>query len=89
MLTPRLTECEGCANMQSLINTIDCKVATLASNLYYNATLMVSPSPSAKVLFSLLTYKRILQSRWVNPNYACKYNLSDIASRVNILKYKQ
>ena len=89
MLTPRLTNCEDCDDILSLIGEIDCRVATLADSMYNNVTLMLNYPINTSSLFALLNYKRILQCRYVNPNYACDYSLYDIASRVKVLKYKK
>jgi hypothetical protein len=88
MLTPRLTECTDCGDMLSLIDDIDCKMAKLAGNLYNNITLMLNKSTPVDVMIDLLTYKRILQYKYVNSLYASRFSIGQIANRVNLLKFK-
>jgi hypothetical protein len=89
MFTPRLTECTECANILSLIDDIDCRIAKIAGNIYNNITLMLNKTVSAEVMIDLLTYKRILQYKYVNSLYASRFSISQIANRVNLLKFKQ
>ena len=82
MLSPRLTNCPECANIPSLLRKIDCKLAELGNNLYNNISYMLNkPIPSADIL-QLIGYRRILQYKYVNPNYAHRYTINMIASRV-------
>ena len=89
MLTVRLTNCTDCADVQSLIDEIDCKLAKLAGNMYNNITLMLSQSIPIEAIIDLLTYKRILQYKYVNTLYASDFTISQIASKVKILKFKK
>lgn len=89
MLTPRLTECTCCADILSLIAEIDCKMSQLAGNMYNNLTLMLNKTVPAEAMISLLTYRRILQCKYVNPNYCSKYTINMIASKVKLLKYRK
>ena len=89
MLTPRLTSCTCCADILSLIDEIDCKMAQLAGNMYHNLTLMLNQNVPAETMISLLTYKRILQYKYVNPDYCSRYTISMITSKVKLLKYRK
>ena len=88
MLTPRLKECRECADINSLIEEIDCKLAKLAGNMYNNITLILNKPIPADAIIGLLHYKRILQYKYVNSNYASDYTVNMVASRVKLLKYK-
>jgi hypothetical protein len=88
MLTPRLTNCTECANINSLIEEIDCKIADLATVLYNNTIFMLNKSFNSTTMFDLLMYKRILSYKICNPDYAGKYSVNMIASKIKILKFK-
>ena len=89
MLTPRLTSCTCCADILSLINEIDCKMSQLAGNMYNNLTLMLNQNIPADSMMSLLTYRRILQCKYVNPAYCNEYTINMIAGKVKLLKYRK
>ena len=89
MLNVRLAECKECADISSLISEIDCRLATLADNMFNNITMMLNQPIPSEAIIDLLTYKRILQCRYVNPLYASAYSTNSIASKVRILKYKK
>jgi hypothetical protein len=88
MLTPRLINSSECGTITTLIEDIDCKLAKESSNLYNNLVFMLNYPVPAKTILSLLHYKRILQYKYVNSDYACAYSVEQIASRVKLLKYK-
>lgn len=88
MLTPRLRECKECADINLLIDEIDCKLAKLAGKAYNNITLMLDRSIPADVIIDLLHYKRILQYKYVNSDYLSDYTINMVASKVKLLKYK-
>jgi hypothetical protein len=88
MITPRLAGCKECASITSLIEEIDCKMAKMSGGLYNNLTLMLDKPINISAIIDLLTYKRILQYKYVNYKYACGYSVNKIASRVKLLKYK-
>jgi len=54
MLYTRLTDCGECADIQSLIDDIDCKLAKLAGNMYNNITLMLNQPINSEAIISLL-----------------------------------
>jgi len=88
MLSPRLANCPKCADIQSLIAEIDCKITEISMNLYNNVVFMLKKPVSNHVLKLLLHYRRILTYKICNPNYAGCYSVEMIASKVKLLKYK-
>ena len=88
MLSPRLTNCTECANINSLIAEIDCRVSELANVLYNNTVFMLNKSFDSVALSDLLNYRRILTYKVCNPNYAGCYTVNMIASKIKLLKFK-
>ena len=85
MLSPRLTNCKECANIPDLLRKIDCKVAELGNNLYNNVVFMLNRDIAVTEISQLLAYKRILQHRFCDTNYAegCPdVTTEEIASKV-------
>jgi uncharacterized protein (TIGR02145 family) len=82
MLSPRLTNCPECANIPSLLRKIDCKLAELGNSLYNNISYMLNQPIAAGDILQLIAYRRILLYKYINPNYAYKYSVNMIASRV-------
>ena len=89
MLTPRLTDCGECSDILDMLGFIECRLATLSGDMYNSVTLMLNNSPSPDTLFRLLCYKRILQCRYMNPNYAGSFSVNQIADKVKILKFRR
>jgi len=89
MLNPKLTNCTNCADVSSLIDEIDCRVAKLAGNMYNNITLMFNQPIPAEALVDLLIYRRILERKRVCSSYLSGYTINNIASRIKVLKYKK
>jgi hypothetical protein len=85
----RLTTCDECADIMSLIDDIDCKLAKLAGRMYNNMTLMLDFPIPEEVVIDLINYKRILQKKYSNPTYLSNYTINMIASKVKLLIYKQ
>lgn len=85
MLSPRLSECKECADILPLIEQIDCKITELAKCAYNKIIYAMNTSCDADKFSSLLHYKRILLSRFHNPEYADSIQLCLITSRVKIL----
>ena len=88
MLSPRLTNCPECASIPVLIADIDCKLASLANNLYNNVVFMLNQPVPGGVMLALINYRRILAYKYCNPDYAAPFTVNMIASRVKLLKYK-
>lgn len=88
MLTYRLTNCVECATIPALLADIDCKLTEMAKNLYNDIIFALNSPISSTVMLDLLNYKRILQYKTCNPEYASDYTVEEIASRVKILIHK-
>lgn len=85
MLLPRLTDCINCSKIPVLLTDIDCKLTDLAKNLYNNTVFLLNKTVQSETMLDLLNYKRILQYKLCNPDYACKFSVEQIASRVKLL----
>jgi len=88
MLTYRLTNCVACTTIPALLADIDCKLTSLAKDLYADIVFALnSPIPHV-VMSDLLNYKRILQFKACNADYASCYSVEEIAGQVKLLIYK-
>lgn len=59
------------------------------SNALYNNTVFALNQPiKGTVMLDLLNYQRILTYKYCNPDYASRYTVNQIASRVKLLKFK-
>lgn len=85
MLNPRLINCVNCANIDSLLKNIDCKIFELTQTLYNNISLMLNKTIPGEDMIDLLNYKRILVYKYNDPTYAENYSLEMIASKVKLL----
>jgi hypothetical protein len=88
MLNPRLTNCPECGDIPSLLADIECKITEVAKNLYNNTVFALNMPIAFDVMTDLLNYKRILQYKYCNPNYAKAFTVNMITSKVKLLKYK-
>jgi len=88
MLSPRLTNCAECASIPTLLCDIDRKLEQLAHVLYNNTVFILNIAIPTIAINDLLNYKRILTYKYCNPDYASRYTVQQIASRVKLLKYK-
>jgi hypothetical protein len=89
MITPRLTNCEECKDIQFLIRDIDKILAEMANVKYNVITLMLQDCVDNRYIKDLLHYKRILQYKYVNHRYACDTTIASIVQRVENLKHKR
>jgi ribonuclease HIII len=85
MLTYRLTNCEDCTTIPVLLNNIDCKLTELAKKQYGNIVFALNNKINMSVILDLLNYKRILQFKSCNADYASCYSVDQIASKVKLL----
>ena len=85
MLSPRLTNCIECSSIPALLADIDCKLATLANSEYNNIVFMLNRPIPEVVIGDLLNYRRILTYKYCNPDYAYRYSVKMIASKVKLL----
>lgn len=88
MLSPKLTNCANCTNVMSLLADIDCKLFEMSKQLYNNTVFALNKQINSEAISDLLNYKRILTFKRCNPDYASRFTVEQIASRVKILKYK-
>ena len=85
MLSPKLTNCKGCADIPDLLRRIDCKLAELGNNLYNNVVFMLNRPIAVTDISQLLVYKRVLMFRYCDTHYATRcpeISTEDIASKV-------
>lgn len=88
MLNPRLTNCVDCTTIPALLSDIDCKMTELAKNQYNNIVFSLGRNVKPDVMSDLLNYKRILQYKYCNSEYADGYTVENIASRIKLLIHK-
>lgn len=88
MLSPRLANCVECGSIPELLADIDCKLTDVSFSLYNNITLMLNKPFAVNAILDLINYKRILTYKYWNPDYASRYSVEQIASKVKLLKYK-
>lgn len=88
MITPRLTNCDSCTSVATLLSDINCKIADIATSYYNNITLMLNNPNKDAVMFDLLNYQRILTYKSYNEDYTSVFTVDMIASKIKILKYK-
>ncbi len=85
MLSPRLTNCIECASIPVLLKDIDTKLTELAKIQYNNIIFSMNYNLGCSPIGDLLNYKRILTYKYCNPDYAKRYTVKRIASRVKLL----
>lgn len=88
MLTYRLTNCVECTTIPVLLADIDCKLTEMSKKLYNDIVFILNSPISSTIIIDLLNYKRILQYKKCNPEYASCYTIDQIASKVKILIHK-
>ncbi len=85
MLLPRLNQCIDCATIPVLINNINKKIQSLATDQYNNIVYDLNYYINGQVIFDLLQYKQILEWKFCNADYCKPYTVEMIASKVQIL----
>ena len=88
MLSPRLTNCIECTTITALLNDINCKLTEMANSEYNNIVFSLNMCSGGPVMDDLLNYKRILTFKYCNPDYAARYTVDMIASKVKLLIHK-
>lgn len=88
MLSPRLNNCIDCATIPVLLADIDNKLTELAQVEYNNIVYSTNYSIPAWAIGDLLNYKRILEYKACNLEYALPFTVEMIASRVKVLIHK-
>lgn len=85
MLTPKVTKCKECGSIPDLIKAIDCKLAEMSGRLYNNIVFSLNLHVPYMDMTDLLTYRRILEYKAVDPNYICKFDIPSITTKVKII----
>ncbi len=85
MLLPRLNQCIDCATIPVLIDNINKKIQSLATDQYNNILYDLNYYINGQVMFDLLQYKQILEWKFCNADYCAPYTVEMIASKVQIL----
>lgn len=85
MLQPRLNDCIDCATIPVLLNNIDAKITSLATEEYNNIVYDLNYYINGQVIFDLLQYRQILEWKFCNAEYAVAFTVPMIASKVQIL----
>lgn len=85
MINPRLGSCKDCAEIPALLSEIDCKLSTIGKDMYNNSIFLMNRKINDIAGLSLIFYKRILEYKFCNPEYAQGYTVDKIASRVKLL----
>lgn len=88
MLTYRLTNCVDCTTIPVLLADIDCKLTEVSKSLYNNIVFSLNNPVQSTVISDLLNYKRILQYKSCNSEYASCYTVEQIAGKVKVLIHK-
>lgn len=88
MLTYRLNNCIDCNSIPNLLKQIDCKLTILAKKQYNNIIYDLNYQLDGCLFNDILMYKRILEFKKCNPDYACKYSIEQIAGQVKLLLFK-
>jgi len=74
-----------CELATKLIDMIDSAVTYHGGAIFLNSAYMVERKVDKSLIFSLLTYRRILEHKKLNADYANRYTMQDIESRVKYL----
>ncbi len=85
MLTPKITKCKECADIIPLLEEINCKVFDMSQRLYNNIVFSLNLYIDYMAILDLLNYKRILEYKLINPDYACEFSVSQIAGKVKLI----
>jgi hypothetical protein len=85
MINPKLGSCKDCATIPHLLNEIDCKFTSIGKDMYNNIIYMLNRNIPFDTGIDLLHYKRILEYKFCNPEYAQNYSVDKIASKVKLL----
>lgn len=88
MLTPRLTDCVINGSIAATLTQLDARLTYWAIVEYNNLSFSTNSYIPANVIGDLLNYKRILEYRVCNPDYAMVCGLpttAQVISKVKIL----
>lgn len=85
MITPRISNCDDCSNIEALIEDINCKIVELSKRAYTNIIYGFGKTIQFTLMYDLLHYRRILEYKAVNSDYLKDFPVSTITSQVRIL----
>jgi hypothetical protein len=85
MLASKTTDCINCTTIEKLLCDIDCKIYKISKVLYNNMAYMLNKTVDDETLIDLMNYKRILEYKNINLEYAYDYTVEMIANRVKLL----
>ena len=88
MLSPRLTDCVVNGSIPATLTKIDERLTYWANRQYNNIIFSMNYDLGCTPIGDLLNYKRILTYKFCNPDYAKRYTVKMIASRVKLLIHK-
>ncbi len=88
MINPRLGNCVACTTIPALLGNIDCRMTELAKKQYNNTVFILNLKLPHQAMWDMLQYKRILEYKYCNADYASCYSVDQIASRVKVLIHK-
>lgn len=80
LVNSQLNECKGCEDINSLINEIDCYIASKAKILLDNRKFALTRTIDEIHLHDAIIYRQILYKRTLNPSYLCDVDIRDIMS---------
>lgn len=85
MLTIKMTECDQCGDILSLITAIDCRITELGGEMYNKIIYGFGGVCKWSGVDHLIHYKRILIHKWCNPTYLTDFTVLKIASKVKLI----
>jgi len=88
MLTTKLTSCKDCLDISKLTDKVNLSIAAISKDMYNNIVFALNKTCQQHLLKDLIFYKRILEYRYCNSDYAGDISLEQIYSKVLILLSK-
>jgi ribonuclease HIII len=85
MVYSPLNNCAHCADINTLIKEIDCKVFQLSIKVYNNLVYLLNNCVNEGNIKDLLHYKNILLYKMCNPKFAGDVTVEVIANRIKFL----
>lgn len=89
MISPRLSNCNDCSNINKLIEDINCKIFDISKDSYSNIVYGFGKPIPFTTMYDLLNYRRILEYKAINSDYAIDFSVTQISNKVRILIGKQ
>lgn len=88
MTTPKITHCGDCTDIEEAIDIINCRIFQESIRQYNNIIFSLGLKINTEIIKDLLHYKRILEFKSVNEEYASHYSVPTIINRVKFLIHK-